>query len=72
MDPLFQKTSAAFDEGGTGGLLLNHLRCLDDGSELILDSNTIAMDTSEPTPSQSDRASKPVDITEFKGFLTSF
>ncbi len=26
VDPLFSKTSAAFDEGGTGGLLLNHLR----------------------------------------------
>ena len=25
VDPLFQKTSAAFDEGGVEGLLLNHL-----------------------------------------------
>ena len=25
VDPLFQKTAAAFDEGGVGGLLLNNL-----------------------------------------------
>ena len=26
VDPLFSKTSAAFDEGGTGGLMMNHLQ----------------------------------------------
>ncbi len=25
IDPLFKKTSAAFDEGGVEGLLINHL-----------------------------------------------
>lgn len=40
-DPLFHKTSAAFDEGGTAGLLLNQLHCCNDMSELVLDSNTI-------------------------------
>ena len=47
VDPLFKKTSAAFDEGGTGGLLLNHLRCLDDSSELVLDSNTVVYGADE-------------------------
>ncbi|XP_022097671.1 condensin complex subunit 2-like [Acanthaster planci] len=42
MDPLFHKTSAAFDEGGTFGLLLNHLTCRDDEGELLLDSTTMA------------------------------
>jgi hypothetical protein len=41
VDPLFQKTSASFDEGGTSGLLLNHLCCLDNSSQLVLDSDTV-------------------------------
>ena len=70
MDPLFSKTSAAFDEGGTGGLLVNHLRCLDDTSELILDSSTVVgtnLDELPPTDSQEARGKKMVDLTEFKG-----
>ncbi|XP_014671254.1 PREDICTED: condensin complex subunit 2-like [Priapulus caudatus] len=39
VDPLFQKTSAAFDEGGTRGLLLNSLAFLDDAAEVVLDSS---------------------------------
>ncbi|KAG5457175.1 MAG: condensin complex subunit 2/barren [Olpidium bornovanus] len=31
VDPLFKKTSADFDEGGAGGLLLNHLHMQRDG-----------------------------------------
>ncbi|RMX41808.1 hypothetical protein pdam_00012481 [Pocillopora damicornis] len=41
VDPLFHKTSAAFDEGGTGGLLLNHLHVRDDTCDLLLDSTTL-------------------------------
>eukprot|EP01103_Thecamoeba_quadrilineata_P005125 TRINITY_DN1496_c0_g1_i3.p1 TRINITY_DN1496_c0_g1~~TRINITY_DN1496_c0_g1_i3.p1 ORF type:complete len:348 (-),score=104.07 TRINITY_DN1496_c0_g1_i3:428-1387(-) len=37
VDPLFRKTSAAFDEGGARGLLLNNLS-LSTGGNLILDS----------------------------------
>eukprot|EP01104_Vermistella_antarctica_P008243 TRINITY_DN205_c1_g4_i2.p1 TRINITY_DN205_c1_g4~~TRINITY_DN205_c1_g4_i2.p1 ORF type:complete len:570 (+),score=196.80 TRINITY_DN205_c1_g4_i2:147-1712(+) len=40
VDPLFHKTSAAFDEGGARGLLLNHLD-LGLGGELVFDSDTI-------------------------------
>ena len=33
--------SATFDEGGTAGLLLNHLRLLTDDCELVLDPGTV-------------------------------
>ena len=39
VDPMFKKTSAAFDEGGARGLLLNHL-CVRDGCTVVLDSTT--------------------------------
>ncbi|XP_066278785.1 condensin complex subunit 2-like isoform X1 [Branchiostoma lanceolatum] len=45
VDPLFKKMSATFDEGGTRGLLLNHLSCRDDSMELLFDSNAVAMAT---------------------------
>eukprot|EP00794_Sanderia_malayensis_P005627 gene5627-6323_t len=38
VDPFFHKTSATFDEGGTKGLLLNHLLIKDESYELMLDS----------------------------------
>jgi len=69
VDPLFQKTSATFDEGGTGGLLLNHLHCRDDTSEIVLDSNTVIMniDHHEDAPNtQKQRANKIVKIKELK------
>lgn len=64
MDPLFHKTSASFDEGGTRGLLLNHLRCRDDSCEILLDSNTVT------TPTMADfnwGSSQTLDLTELKG-----
>lgn len=42
VDPLFQKTSASFDEGGSGGLLLSHLQCTSDACQLTLDSQAVA------------------------------
>ena len=66
VDPLFHKTSASFDEGGTGGLLLNHLQCLSDTSELVLDSSTVVYgaddESSQTTPSQLH-----MDLRQFKG-----
>ena len=73
MDPLFQKTSATFDEGGTGGLLLNHLQLRDDSSEIILDSNTVIMNIDhhdEVPSSQTQRMNKVVKIKELKGNKT--
>ncbi len=40
-DPIFRKTSAAFDEGGARGLLLNHLH-VHHACELIFDSSDAA------------------------------
>lgn len=63
VDPLFHKTSASFDEGGTRGLLLNHLSCRDDSCETLLDSNTIT------TPTMADfdwGSSQTLDLSELK------
>jgi condensin complex subunit 2 len=40
VDPLFKKTSAAFDEGGIESILLNHLTVDDDHYMLSLDSSS--------------------------------
>jgi len=64
---MFQKTVAAFDEGGTAGLLLNHLRCIDDTCALILDCNTVVTSADDGSASQANR-SKMVDIGELRGW----
>lgn len=67
MDPLFHKTSAAFDEGGSGGLLLNHLFVKDDLCELLLDSS-VAMTTRDVTTSgQTSQDSAMIDLSELRG-----
>ena len=63
VDPLFQKTSATFDEGGSGGLLLNQLYCINDSSAIVLDSKTMVTGTRD-TPVE---RSQVVDLTEIKG-----
>lgn len=50
IDPLFQKMRADFDEGGTGGLLLNNLYSRDDSSELLFDSTCRAFSEPEDKP----------------------
>ncbi|KAK3590125.1 hypothetical protein CHS0354_041175 [Potamilus streckersoni] len=72
VDPTFQLMSAAFDEGGTSGLLMNNLRCFDDSQELVLDSTTIVSHTDTNTLSQqSQQSRKMVDLLSiqdmFKG-----
>ena len=68
VDPLFQKTSAAFDEGGTSGLLLNHLRLLDDTSELVLDSSTVVLNCDNLDSSLSSQTRQEnVDLTDLRG-----
>lgn len=61
IDPLFGKTSAAFDEGGARGLLLNHL-CVVDYTAIVFDSSdavsvNAAVDTNDTL----------CDITDLKG-----
>lgn len=40
VDPLFKKTSADFDEGGAGGLLMNHLY-VDDHMKVVFDASDV-------------------------------
>lgn len=51
MDPLFQKTSAAFDEGGAKGLLLNHLS-VHKGCEILFDSAETINEGEDERPMQ--------------------
>ncbi|KAK3698761.1 hypothetical protein QZH41_014526 [Actinostola sp. cb2023] len=67
VDPLFHKTSAAFDEGGTEGLLLNHLFVRDDMCELLLDSNAITMATrGATTQGQTSQDCSMIDLSELR------
>ena len=64
---MFNKTSAAFDEGGTGGLLLNHLFVRDDSCELLLDS-TVTMSTRDSSSEgQTTQDNSMVDLSELRG-----
>lgn len=68
VDPLFHKTSAAFDEGGTGGLLLNHLFVRDDSCELLLDSSTVTMTARDAlSQGQTTQDSNMIDLSELRG-----
>ncbi|GJN94096.1 hypothetical protein Rhopal_007170-T1 [Rhodotorula paludigena] len=43
VDPLFKKTSADFDEGGAGGILMNHLGC-DGTMKVVFDAGDAKLD----------------------------
>lgn len=45
-DPLFQKTSASFDEGGAKGMLLNHLP-VQSGCHVVFDSSDAVTDDAD-------------------------
>ncbi|KAK3096126.1 hypothetical protein FSP39_023492 [Pinctada imbricata] len=64
VDPLFQMMSAAFDEGGSSGLLLNNLRCFDDQQELVLDSSS----STDPAYLHPEGFSQPqpIELAEIK------
>lgn len=65
---MFHKTSAAFDEGGTGGLLLNHLFVRDDSCELLLDSASVTMTTRDvSSEGQTTQDNSMVDLSELRG-----
>lgn len=67
---MFQKTLAAFDEGGTSGLLLNHLRCFEDICELVLDCSTVVSATADgnvSTLTQGDSINSLADVQELNG-----
>ncbi|XP_030058345.1 condensin complex subunit 2 [Microcaecilia unicolor] len=48
IDPMFQKTAAAFDESSTVGVFLSTLHCNDYYSELLFDCDVIPLSSSEP------------------------
>ncbi|WFD43854.1 hypothetical protein MPSI1_002519 [Malassezia psittaci] len=54
VDPLFKKTSADFDEGGAGGLLMNHLH-VDDSMKVVFDS-TDFVKSKQSSDSANDQA----------------
>ena len=60
---MFKVMSAAFDEGGSSGLLLNNLRCFDDRQSLILDSSS---DITQVDYSEDPSQIKPLDMSEIK------
>lgn len=62
IDPLFQKTSAKFDEGGAKGLLMNNL-CIDEQLHLMFDSGNI-FDLVSGDPQQQRKA--PLSRAFFK------
>lgn len=66
VDPLFKVMSAAFDEGGSSGLLLNNLRCFDDRQDLVLDSSS---DVAQVDYSIDISQRKPLEMSEIKGRL---
>ncbi|XP_019646176.1 PREDICTED: condensin complex subunit 2-like [Branchiostoma belcheri] len=64
VDPLFKKMSATFDEGGTRGLLLNHLSCMDDNMELLFDAKSLATATLGEKVDDTG-STEQVDLSEF-------
>ena len=59
--------SAAFDEGGSSGLLLNNLRSFDSKQQLILDSSTLITPVDDPDTSRLEERQQFVDASEIKG-----
>lgn len=53
VDPLFKKTSADFDEGGAGGLLMNHLH-VDEHMKVVFDASDVTGHTDTDAPPTDD------------------
>ena len=65
---MFQIMSATFDEGGASGMLLNHLRCYDDGQLLVLDSGTVVPVVEEKLgQSQSQSRTDSLSVADVRG-----
>ena len=62
---MFQKTSADFDEGGAGGLLMNHLG-VDGVGRVIFDSSDVAMVENEEDNDKNTHDPR-IDIGELQG-----
>lgn len=63
VDPLFKKTSADFDEGGAGGILMNHLGC--DGSmKVVFDAGDAKLDCDEEDEEEEGDAAATAPSTD--------
>lgn len=63
VDPLFKKMSAAFDEGGAAGLLINQLRLDSDHCQLMMDASSKIIDDVAPIPSI------PINVSSLKKYI---
>ncbi|BGP35636.1 hypothetical protein JCM10296v2_007477 [Rhodotorula toruloides] len=57
VDPLFKKTSADFDEGGAGGILMNHLGC-DGNMKVVFDAGDAKLECDEDDGVEGDEEKK--------------
>ena len=67
VDPLFKKTCADFDEGGAGGLLLNHLHLYGNG-KIVFDASDVDA-TAQTIVNEQEEAmlTEQVDLTKIFG-----
>lgn len=67
VDPLFKKTSADFDEGGAGGILMNHLGC-DGNMKVVFDAGDAKLENNEEEDEEDeeDDVGIQLDISKLK------
>lgn len=68
VDPLFQKTSALFDEGGASGLLLNNLS-VHRGCNICFDSEEVPDYTDAADESESPLEDVAIDLSSIRGVV---
>lgn len=79
MDPLFKKTSADFDEGGAGGILMNHLALGGEGGmKVVFDAGDARIeadgedgDDQEAKEDEEEELGAKVDLSALRGDITS-
>ncbi len=66
VDPLFKKTSADFDEGGAGGILMNHLGT--DGSmRVVFDAGDAKLEDAAEAEDEADEEGLKLDLSRLAG-----
>ncbi|MBW0496405.1 hypothetical protein O181_036120 [Austropuccinia psidii MF-1] len=71
VDPLFKKTCADFDEGGSGGILMSHL-AIDSSMTIIFDSSGKPFSLNSADDLQAEEEGQVLDISKLKStFLNS-
>lgn len=67
VDPLFKKTSADFDEGGAGGILMNHLGC-DGNMKVVFDAGDAKLENDEDDEEDVEtEAELRIDLSKLRG-----